>query len=306
MQIGGRGSSAQFQYTLQGDNLQDLLTWAPIVEQRLKAVREIQDVSSDLLNHALLADLIIDRDTASRLGLSPQVIDNTLYDAFGQRQVSTMYEGISQYHVVMEVAPQFQQDPDALKYLYVQSSGGQAIPLGAFSHFRPSTTSLAVAHQGQFPATTFTFNLAANVTLGQAVAAVQNALHTLVFPATIHAGFQGTAQAFQDSLATEPYLILAALITVYLVLGVLYKNYIHPLAILSTLPSAGVRRPAGPSMLFHTELSIIALIGIILLIGIVKKNAILMIDFAIQTEREGASILNNRFTRRVCFDSGQF
>jgi multidrug efflux pump len=285
VQIGGRGGNAQFQYTLQGDNLQDLLIWAPIVEQRLKTVPELQDVSSDLQNRALLASLVIDRDTASRLGLNPQLIDNTLYDAFGQRQVSTMYEGINQYHVVMEVAQQFQQDPDALRNLYMQSPGGKQIPLSAFTHFEPSTTSLAVAHQGQFPAITFTFNLGANVTLGEAVAAVEKALHVLVFPASIHAGFQGTAQAFQDSLVTEPYLILAALVTVYLVLGILYENYIHPLTILSTLPSAGVGALLA-LLLFRTELSIIALVGIILLIGIVKKNAILMIDFAIQAERE--------------------
>ena len=285
VQIGGRAGNAQFQYTLQGDNLQDLLNWAPIVEQKLRTIPEIQDVNSDLQSRALQASLVIDRDTAARLGLTPQVIDNALYDAFGQRQVSTMYKGINQYHVVMEVAQQFQQTPDALKNLYVQSLTGQAIPLSAFTHYESSRTSLAVAHQGQFPAITFSFNLAPNVTLGNAVVAVQNTLRTMIVPATIHPGFQGTAQVFQDSLATEPYLILAALVSVYIVLGILYENYVHPITILSTLPSAGVGALLA-LLIFRTELSIIALIGIILLIGIVKKNAILMIDFAIEAERK--------------------
>ena len=282
--IGGRAGNAQFQYTLQGDNLQDLLAFAPVVEGKLRTVPEVQDVNSDLQSRALQAGLIIDRDTASRLGINPQTIDNALYDAFGQRQVSTMYKGINQYHVVMEVAQQFQQNPDALKNIYVRSNTGQQVPLSAFTHYEFSLTSLAVAHQGQFPAITFSFNLAPNVTLGDAVVAVQNAVSTMVIPATIHPGFQGTAQVFQDSLATEPYLILAALATVYIVLGVLYENYIHPITILSTLPSAGVGALLA-LLLFRTELSIIALIGIILLIGIVKKNAILMIDFAIEAER---------------------
>ena len=196
-----------------------------------------------------------------------------------------MYEGINQYHVVMEVAQQFQQGPDALQDIYVQSPTGQEIPLAAFTHYESSTTSLAVAHQGQFPAITFSFNLAPNATLGQAVTAVQNAMEAMVVPATVHPSFQGTAQVFQDSLATEPYLILAALVTVYIVLGILYENYVHPVTILSTLPSAGVGALLA-LLIFHTDLSIIALIGIILLIGIVKKNAILMIDFAIEAERD--------------------
>ena len=285
VQIGGRAGNAQFQYTLQGDNLRDLLAWAPLVEQKLRAIPEVQDVNSDLQSRALEADLVIDRNTAARLGLTPQMIDNALYDAFGQRQVSTMYKGINQYHVVMEVAQQFQQSPDALRNLYVRSTAGQQIPLSAFTHYESSLTSLAVAHQGQFPAITFSFNLAPNVPLGDAVAAVQKVVSTMVVPATIHPGFQGTAQAFQDSLATEPYLILAALVTVYIVLGILYENYVHPVTILSTLPSAGVGALLA-LLIFRTELSIIALIGIILLIGIVKKNAILMIDFAIDAERK--------------------
>jgi len=285
VQIGGRAGNAQFQYTLQGDNLQDLLGWAPLVQQKLRTIPQLQDVNSDLQSRALQARLVIDRDTAARLGLSPQTIDNALYDAFGQRQVSTMYKGINQYHVVMEVAQRFQQSPDALKDIYVRSNTGQEIPLSAFTHYEQAMTSLAVAHQGQFPAITFTFNLAPNVPLGEAVIAVQNAVRSMIVPATIHPGFQGTAQVFQDSLATEPYLILAALVTVYIVLGVLYENYVHPVTILSTLPSAGVGALLA-LLIFRTELSIIALIGIILLIGIVKKNAILMIDFAIDAERK--------------------
>jgi len=289
VQIGGRSGNAQFQYTLQGDNLQDLLAFAPLVEQRLRRVPELQDVNSDLQNRALKAGLVIDRDTASRLGLTPQKIDNVLYDAFGQRQISTMYKGLNQYHVVMEVAQQFQQSPDALQNLYVQSSTGREVPLSAFTHYERSLTSLAVAHQGQFPAITLTFNLAPNVTLGEAVVAVQNVVRTMVVPATIHPSFQGTAQVFEASLSSEPYLVLAALVTVYIVLGILYENYVHPITILSTLPSAGVGALLA-LLVFRTELSIIALIGIILLIGIVKKNAILMIDVAIETERtEGHS-----------------
>jgi multidrug efflux pump len=287
--IGGRSGNAQFQYTLQGDNLQDLLAFAPVVEKRLRTIPEIQDVNSDLQNRALKAGLVIDRDTASRLGLDPRIIDNVLYDAFGQRQVTTMYIGIKERHVVIEVAQQFQQSPDALKNIYLPSSSGREIPFSAFTHYDPSTTSLAVAHQGQFPAITFTFNLVPNVPLGQAVVEVQNAVRAMVVPATVHPGFQGTAQVFQDSLASEPYLILAALVTVYIVLGILYENYVHPITILSTLPSAGVGALLA-LLIFRTELSIIALIGIILLIGIVKKNAILMIDFAIDAERnEGNS-----------------
>ncbi len=288
VQIGGRGGNAQFQYTLQGDNLQDLLVWAPIMEQKLRTLPELRDVNSDLQDRGLQLGLVIDRDTASRLGVTPSVIDNILYDAFGQRQVSTMYEGINQYHVVMEIDPKFQQDPDALKKIYVTSSTGLPIPISAFSHYSSSTTSLAVNHQGQFPAVTMSFNLAPNVPLGDAVDAVQNVERTIGLPTTIHPGFQGTAQAFQASLATEPYLILAALVAVYIVLGVLYENYVHPITILSTLPSAGVGALLA-LIIFHVELSIIALIGIILLVGIVKKNAIMMIDFALEAERkEGA------------------
>jgi hydrophobe/amphiphile efflux-1 (HAE1) family protein len=285
VQIGGRAGNAQFQYTLQGDNLPDLLRWSPIVQDKLAHIPKLLDVNSDLQNQGLQAGLVIDRDTASRLGISASTIDTALYDAYGQAQVSVMYETLNQYHVVMEVAPEFQKSTDALSNLYVRSNTGQNVPLSAFTHFEASKTPLAVAHEGQFPAVTFSFNLAPNVPLGDAVSAVQAAMNTIVLPGTIHGSFQGTAQAFQDSLSTEPYLILAALVTVYIVLGILYENYIHPITILSTLPSAGVGALLA-LLLFHTELSIIALIGIILLIGIVKKNAILMIDFAIEAERK--------------------
>ena len=284
VQIGGRRSNGQFQYTLQGDNEEDLLQYAPQVLQKMKQLPELRDVSSDLQNRGLEAGLVIDRDTASRLGVTPDVIDNVLYDAFGQRPVSTMYEGINQYHVVMEVAPRFQQSPDALRHIYVRSSTGEAVPLSAFTHYAPSTTSLAIAHQGQFPAVTLSFNLAPNVPLGNAVTAIQNLERTLALPSTIHPGFQGTAQAYQSSLTTEPYLILAALVTVYIVLGMLYENFIHPITILSTLPSAGVGALLA-LLVTHNQLDVIALIGIILLIGIVKKNAILMIDFALNRQR---------------------
>jgi multidrug efflux pump len=285
VQIGGRMGNAEFQYTLQGDNLQDLLTYAPLVEQKLRTLPEMRDVNSDLQNRGLEAGLVVDRDTASRLGITVATVDNALYDSFGQRQVSTMYEGLNQYHVVMEIDPKFQQSPDALENIYVKSTSGEAVPLSAFTHYAPTTTALTVNHQGQFPAVTISFNLAPNVPLGDAVKAIQNVESTLNLPSSIHPGFQGTAQAYQASLASEPYLILAALVTVYIVLGMLYENFVHPITILSTLPSAGVGALLA-LLLFHAELSIIALIGIILLIGIVKKNAILMIDFALQAERQ--------------------
>jgi multidrug efflux pump len=283
--IGGRLGNAQFQYTLLGDNLQELLAWAPRVEQKLKSLPEIRDASSDLQNRGLQAGLVIDRDTASRLGISTSAIDNALYDAFGQRDVSVLYEPLNQYHALMEIDPKFQQSPDSLKNIYVRSNTGQSVPLTVFTHYAPSTTSLSVAHQGQFPAVTISFNLAPDVTLGDAVNAVQKAESAMLLPSSIHGSFQGTAQAFQRSLATEPYLILAALVTVYIVLGILYENFVHPITILSTLPSAGVGALVA-LLLFRTELSIVALIGIILLIGIVKKNAILMIDFALAAERK--------------------
>ena len=283
--IGGRQANAQFQYTLMGTDWRELLAWAPRIERELKSRPELRDVNSDLQNHALMASVVIDRDTAGRLGLTPNDIDNALYDGFGQRPINTVYGPMNQYHVIMEMDPQYTQNPDQLNNLYVRAPNNRMIPLSAFTRYEPSTTSLAVNHQGPFPAITFSFNLAPQVPLGDAVAAVQNVERSLGLPSDIHAGFQGVAQAFQDSLATEPLLILAALAAVYIVLGILYENYVHPITILSTLPSAGVGALLA-LMLFHTELSIIALIGIILLVGIVKKNAILMIDFAIDAERK--------------------
>jgi multidrug efflux pump len=289
VRVGGRPSAAQYQYTLQGDNSDELLDWAPRVLQRLRRLPELTDVNSDQQNKGLQASLVIDRATASRLGITPQMIDDTLYDAFGQRQVSTMYTPLNQYHVVMHVDSKFWQNPEGLKYLYVRGKTGDLVPLDAFARYERSTAPLAVNHQGQFPSVTISFNLPAGVALGTAVDAVKSAETEIRLPATIRGSFQGTAQAFQASLANEPILIAAALFTVYIVLGVLYESVIHPLTILSTIPSAGVGALLA-LILTHNDLSVIALIGIILLIGIVKKNAILMIDFALEAERkEGKS-----------------
>ncbi|HWA94692.1 MAG TPA: efflux RND transporter permease subunit [Terracidiphilus sp.] len=370
--LGGRSSAAQYQFTLSDANLEELNDWAPRLLARMRTMPELRDASSDQQNQGLALNLVIDRNTAARLGVTMTAIDQTLYDAFGQRQVSTMYTGLNQYFVVMEVAPEFQMTPEALNNIYVKTtgltgassalsatsfmtapstaaaasgaagvtfpalptgataifptSGGQLVsvatpaaasttstsllssltsstsaasastastaatstrmvPLSAFAHFETRRTSLAVNHQGQYPSITLTFNLAPNVALGQAVTALQNVEAQMGMPSAIHASFQGTAQAFQDSLRNEPYLILAALVAVYIVLGILYESIIHPLTILSTLPPAGVGAILA-LMLTGTDLSIIALIGILLLIGIVKKNAIMMIDFALQAERE--------------------
>jgi multidrug efflux pump len=282
--VGGRFSGAQYQYTLQGDDLNDLTHWAPILMEQMRKIPELRDVNSDQQLKGLQAKVAIDRDTAYRLGVSMQAIDDTLYDAFGQRQVSVMYQGINQYYVVMEVLPEFQQSPTYLEQVYVASNTGKLVPLSAFAHFEHANSALTVNHQGVFPAITLSFNLAPNAALGNAVQDIQRTQLQIGMPATIHATFQGTAQAFQDSLSSEPVLILAALAAVYIVLGILYESYIHPLTILSTLPSAGVGALLA-LRLVGMDLSIIALIGIILLIGIVKKNAILMIDFALQTER---------------------
>jgi len=289
IRVGGRVSNAQLQFTLQGDDLKELNRWAPRVLGQLQKLPELADVNSDQQNRGLEATLAIDRDTASRLGITTQMIDDTLYDAFGQRLVSTLYTQLNQYHVVMEVAPRFWQSPETLKDIYVRSSGGAMVPLSAFTHFEPAATALAVNHQGQFPAVTLSFNLAPGVALGEAVKAIEAAQREMGLPAGIRASFQGTAQAFQASLANEPLLILAALVTVYIVLGMLYESTIHPITILSTLPSAGVGAIVA-LLLCRTELSVIGVIGIILLIGIVKKNAIMMIDFAVEAERkEGKS-----------------
>jgi multidrug efflux pump len=340
IQVGGRGSAAQYQYTLSDENLNELNTWAPQFEARVRNLPQLRDVSTDQQNNGLAANLVIDRDTASRLGITAAAIDNVLYDAFGQREVSTMYTALNQYYVVMEVDPKYQLSPDSLNGIYIKANnvvgattampntaaaaaapvaalassaatvpavisstaaitaasatpaavptpsiGGAMVPLSAIAKYDPERTSLAVNHQGQYPAVTLTFNLAPNVALGDAVTALEKAQGEMDMPSGIHATFQGTAQAFQDSLKNEPYLILAALVAVYIVLGILYESLIHPLTILSTLPPAGVGAILA-LLITGTELSIIALIGIILLIGIVKKNAIMMIDFALQAERE--------------------
>jgi multidrug efflux pump len=344
IRVGGRQSNAQFQYTLHADTLSDLNEWAPKILAVLQQLPELTQVNSDQQNKGLETDLVIDRDTAARLGISASQIDNTLYDAFGQRQVSTIYSARNQYHVIMEVAPQYWQDPETLKDVFVSTSGGavggvqgtnavagtvkgtgqtsatatiaadaarnqssnalgntgrgavstgsavsanaeKMVPLSAFTMFGPGNTPLAINHDGLFVATTMSFNLTPGASLSDAVTAVGNAMNRIGVPATIHGNFQGTAQAYQQSIANEPYLIAAALVAVYIVLGILYESYIHPITILSTLPSAGVGAVLA-LLVFRTEFSIIALIGVILLIGIVKKNAILMIDFALDAERQ--------------------
>ena len=285
LSVGGRFGGAQFQYTLQADNLVDLTHWAPIIMQRLQKIPELRDINSDQQMHGLQSSVVIDRDTASRLGVAVQDIDNALGDAFGQRQVSNIYKGLNQYHVVLEVAPEHQQSPDALKSIYVSSKSGKLVPLSAFAHYEPTNTALSVNHQGIFPAITLSFNLAPGASLGPAVDHIEQARRELGVPSTVHATFQGTAQAFQDSLSNQPILILTALAAVYIVLGILYESFIHPITILSTIPSAGIGALLA-IQLIKSDLNIIALIGIILLIGIVKKNAILMIDFAVQVERE--------------------
>jgi multidrug efflux pump len=284
LRIGGRLGNAQYQYTLQGDDSKELFHWAPQVLAKMRALKEVTDVNSDQQNLGLQATLVVDRTTASRMGISAQLIDDTLYDAFGQRQVSTMYTSLNQYHVVMEVAPKYWQDPDSLKTIYVRPAKGPLVPLSAFAHYQLENTALSVNHQGQLPSVTLTFNLPVGVALGDAVIAINKAQEQIRLPASIHGSFMGTAQAFQASLANEPVLLLAAVLAVYLVLGILYESLIHPITILSTLPSAGVGAFLA-LLACRTDLSVIAIIGIILLIGIVKKNAILMIDFAIEVER---------------------
>ncbi len=280
-----RVSRTQYQYSIEDSDPVELSQWAPKLMAKLKTLPQLQDIASDQQDNGLQADLVIDRDTASRLGILPAAIDNTLYDAFGQRQVSTMFTQLNQYHVVLEVDPQFQQNPDSLKNIYVKSSNGTQVPLSAFTHLEQRNTALAVNHQGQFPVVTLSFNLAPNASLGNAVDAINKAASEINLPISVHPSFQGTAQAFENSLANEPLLILAAVITVYIVLGVLYESYIHPITILSTLPSAGVGAMLA-LWVCGKDFSVIALIGIILLIGIVQKNAIMMIDFALDAERK--------------------
>ena len=283
--VGGLITSSQYQFTLEGETLDDLQIWAPRIEARIRTLPGLRDVTSDQQDRGLQASLVFDRDTAARLGIQSQQIDETLYDAFGQRQVSTIFTQLNQYHVVMEVDPLYQNSPDAVQSLYIRSPSGGEVPLSAISHFEEKTTALAVNHKGQFPAVTISFNLDPSVSLGAAVKEIEEATLQMGVPSTIHSSFSGTAEAFQESLKNEPYLILAALITVYIVLGVLYESYVHPITILSTLPSAGVGALLA-LRLTHTDLSVIALIGIILLIGIVQKNAIMMIDFALEAERK--------------------
>ncbi len=280
--VGGRLSKTQYQYTLQDANLDELNEWAPRLMETLQSLPEVQDVATDQLTSAATVTMTIDRDTAARFGIQPGVIDDTLYDAFGQRQIAQYFTQLSQYHVILEVTPRLQADPRALDKIYLKSpTTGQQVPLATFVKLDTAKTNyLSINHQGQFPAVTLSFNLSPGTALGQAIDAISKAEAKIGKPGSISATFQGTAQAFQSSLATQPYLIAAAIVVVYIILGMLYESYIHPLTILSTLPSAGV----GALLILMVsgyDLSVIALIGIILLIGIVKKNAIMMIDFAL-------------------------
>jgi len=284
VRIGGRQSAAQYQYTIQSADLPTLNHWGPILLKALKGIHQLSDVNNDAQNKGLAANLVIDRPTAARMGVTPEAIDNVLYDAFGEREIAKTYTQLNQYYVIMVVDPAFWQDPGALSNVYVASSGGGMVPLSAFTHYEAATAPLAVNHSSVFPSVTYSFNLAPGVALGTAVNLINAAEREAGVPSTITGSFSGTAQAFQASLSSEPLLIAAAIAAVYVVLGVLYESYIHPITILSTLPSAGVGALLA-LLITHTELSVIALIGIILLIGIVKKNAIMMIDFAIEVER---------------------
>jgi len=283
--IESRVSRTQYQYSLEDADANELGVWAPRLLGILRGRPELRDVASDQQTNGLKEELVIDRDTASRFGITPQAIDDTLYDAFGQRLVSTIFTQLNQYHVVLEAEPDFQTHPDDLRQIFVRSANNTQVPLSAFTHFETTNTPLVISHQGQFPVVTLSFNLAPGVSLGEAVAVIHQAEQQIGFPASIQASFQGTAQAFQNSLSNEPMLILAAVITVYIVLGVLYESYIHPITILSTLPSAGVGAILA-LLVTHNDFNVISLIGIILLIGIVKKNAIMMIDFALEAERD--------------------
>ena len=284
IRVGGRQASAQYQFSLQADDLEELRAWEPRVRRALGELPQLVDVNTDREDRGLQTSLVIDRDAAAKLGVTARIVDTTLNNAFGQRQISTIYNPLNQYRVVMEAAPEFWQSPEVLKNVYVSAAGGAQVPLAAFSRFEATNTALGVHHQSQFAASTISFNLPVGVSLSEATEAVKDALDRIGVPTSIHGSFQGTARVFQASLASQPWLILAALITVYIVLGILYESFVHPITILSTLPSAG-----GGALLallaFRTEFSIIALIGVILLIGIVKKNAIMMIDFAIDAQR---------------------
>ena len=284
MRVGGRASRTQYQYALQDADLAELATWSPKVLERLRKVPELRDVNTDQQTAGIQLDVVIDRDRAARQGISMQTIDDTLYDAFGQRQVATSFTPLNYYRVVLEATPAQQASPDQLSHVYLRASDGALVPLSSIAKFGISPTPLSINHQGQLPATTLSFNLAPGVALGQAVTAIRAAERQIGLPATVHASFQGTAQAFGASLGSEPWLILAALFTVYVVLGILYESLIHPITIISTLPSAALGALIA-LLVLHVEFSIIALIGVVLLLGIVKKNAIMMIDFALEAER---------------------
>ncbi len=284
IRVGGRSANAQYQYTLQGDDMSTVNEWAPKLVARLRRESVVADVNTDQQNSGLDVRVDIDRDTAARLGVSASAIDQALYDAFGQRQVSTMYEGLNQYRVVMEVAPEYWQQPETLNTMYVAATNGTLVPLSAVARFGRSTSPLSINHQSQFPAVTLSFNLRPGASLGDAVMAINRAAQDIGMPVSIHGSFQGTARVFQQSLGNEPWLVAAALVAVYIVLGILYENLVHPLTILSTLPSAGAGAMLALAVT-RTEFTVIALIGLILLIGIVKKNAIMMIDVALETER---------------------
>ena len=286
LRIGGRQSSAQYQYTIQSDNLNDLVKWGPILLAQVKKLPGFTEVNTDQQNNGLQASLVYDRATAARLGISAQTIDNTLYDAFGQAQVSLMFTSMNQYPVIMEVARQFWQGPQGLDAIYLRATNhSSVVPLSAIAHYLPTTAPIAVNHQGQFPAVTISFNLVPGSALSDAVKAIQQMEQKIKMPETVHGSFSGTLQAFQQSLGNELYLIIAALMAVYIVLGILYESYIHPITILSTLPSAGVGAVLA-LLIFREDMNVIAIIGVLLLIGLVKKNAILMVDFAITAERE--------------------
>ena len=286
LRIGGRQSSAQYQYTIQSDNLNDLVKWGPILLAQVKKLPGFTEVNTDQQNNGLQASLVYDRATAARLGISAQTIDNTLYDAFGQAQVSLMFTSMNQYPVIMEVARQFWQGPQGLDAIYLRATNhNSVVPLSAIAHYLPTTAPIAVNHQGQFPAVTVSFNLVPGFALSDAVKSIQQMEQTIKMPETVHGSFSGTLQAFQQSLGNELYLIIAALMAVYIVLGILYESYIHPITILSTLPSAGVGAVLA-LLIFREDMNVIAIIGVLLLIGLVKKNAILMVDFAITAERE--------------------
>ena len=299
IRIGGRQANAQYQYTLQADDLEDLRTWEPRVRNALSQLPELTDVNTDQQDKGLQTSLVIDRDAAARLGVTVATIDNTLNNAFGQRQVGVIYNPLNQYRVVMELAPEFLQGPETLRRLYVTSKTGAQVPLSAIARVETTNTPLAVSHQSGTPASTISFNLPLGVSLSHATDAIDSAMAELGVPVSVRGSYQGTANAFQQSLSSQPWLIAAAVITIYLVLGMLYESLVHPITILSTLPSAGVGALLA-LMLFNTEFSIIALIGVILLIGIVKKNAIMMIDFAIARQRAGQTAAATAIFRAAC------